>query len=312
MERQYLLYLDTCVFSNLLDPKYAGLLNALRKLPHRIAFSNAHIAEMQGNAEGYGRLLDDLDALFVRNPGDSSGHYHPISSLDPADTASRFYDSDLLGFINAAFAAMCIPLQHFMGGRREQDIDKIADLTHATMKANLEELLCAGTEGLITRLPERSYQQLCETTELIRSMDVLDGWRQIDSQLKSARNGDPMRNMSSKEKVEFLFSTVDAQMRLKFEEMYPKNFASKRALEVGEVGGFAALLFSLGLVKRRGIFSGPSQEKNFVAQQNDFAHIEAGSRCDVFLTFDKGASELAAASYTYAGFPTVAILLTKS
>jgi len=95
-------------------------------------------------------------------------------------------------------------------------------------------------------------------------------------------------------------------------ELFPKKFALQKVLENGEMTGFAQTLFSLGLTKRKGIFSGSRQEKKFAAQFRDAMHIEEASRCDYFITFDQGASELAAASFAYAGFITRTVLLKGS
>lgn len=309
MKRQFLLYLDTCVFSNMLEPGHEVLRQAFLTVPDRVAFSNVHLAEMQGNPAAYARLLDDLNAVFVRNPGDEHGRYHPISSLDAGEPFHRLSEHSEFAPIHDAFDAMLMPIHHLMGGRRDVDLREITNSTAARIRSSIGQLLSEASDGILDGIPESSYQTLNETTESLLSLDVGDGWRQIDAQFKAARDGDPMRHMRQLEKVDYLFSVLDQPTREAIVSRYPKGFATQSSLEVGDVAGFVSFLFASGLISRSQIFSGSHQERKFLAQFRDAQHIEAASRCDCFITFDKGASELASACFAYAGFPTEVILL---
>ncbi len=121
-----------------------------------------------------------------------------------------------------------------------------------------------------------------------------------------------MRNMDASEKVLHLLSKLEAKEQFQLTEKYPKNFAQHRILETGELAGFALTLFGLGLTKRKGIYTGSRQTQKFAAQFRDAQHIEEASRCDCFMTFDQGASELATSTFAYAGFQTQTLLLKRT
>ena len=114
------------------------------------------------------------------------------------------------------------------------------------------------------------------------------------------------------DRVDHVLSMLNQQENDVFLTQYPRHFAQLRNLSVGEITGFAFYLFSLGLISRKGKFSGSRQLQKFNAQFRDALHIEEASRCDVFLTFDKDASDLAASTLSYAGFSTQVVLLNKA
>ncbi|SEQ49136.1 hypothetical protein [Thalassovita taeanensis] len=309
MEKQLVLYLDNCVFSKILEPGNAGLRRYFSNIPHRLAFSDIHLTEMRGNRDEYAKLLDDLNAVFVRNPGAIHNRYHPISSLDSGEPFRRF--SEHLEFAPAfdAFEAILSFMQHLLGGRRESKMQDIAVSADARIKSSLAELLSSATGGVFEGMIANFYPRIDEVTQNISSLDVDSGWRWIDAHARVAREGDPMRDMHPLEKVNYLFSLLDPTESMQLVELFPKGFARHKVLKNGDMAGFAFMLFSLGLTKRKGIFSGSRQEKKFVAQFRDAMHIEEASRCDCFITFDQGAFELASASFAYAGFSTRTILL---
>lgn len=305
MSRQLVLYLDNCVFSNLLKTDNLGLRKSFGSLPHRIAFSDVHVREMRDNHEEYSALLKELDAVFVRNPGQVHGRHDRISSLDPAIPEERFAAHfEFLSAFNA-FDSMLKPMHHLLGGRRDKSIDQIARETEGEISEALEELLAHEPEGHFAP----NLSPLREATEYLTSIEAAKGWEAIDDQVSASRDGDPMREMNPFEKVLHVLSKLDEAERHKFMELYPERFAQLRVLKVGDLAGFAFALFSMGLTKRKGIFSGKHQTQNFAAQFRDAQHIEEASRCDWFVTSDLGASELAASTLGYAGFPTRTILL---
>ncbi len=274
---------------------------------HRIAFSDVHIHEMWTNQEEYTNLINELDAVFVRNPGQLHNRHNQICSLDPAQPEERFATYLELSSVYDAFEAMLAPIHHFLGGFREKSMIHIAKETQDEIAEALEHLFHehphSDSSGLHSTLKEISMN--------LSSIDVTEGWRAIEDQVLAARHGDPMKEMDPIEKVKHLLSKLDETERCKFEEEYPEKFAQVRGLETGELTGFAFALFGLGLTKRKGVFSGPRQAQKFAAQFRDAQHIEEASRCDWFVTFDQGASELAASTYAYAGIGTNTILLKK-
>lgn len=307
MGRQLVLYLDNCVFSELLKTDSMGLRRSFGSLPHRIAFSDVHIREMRNNREKYSTLLKELDAVFVRNPGQVHERHDRISSLDPAVPEERF--TAHFEFLSAhnAFDSMLKPMHHLLGGGRDKSIDQITRETEGEISEALEELLAREPGGHFSP----NLSPLGEATERLISIEAAKGWETMDGQVSASRDGDPMREMNPFEKVQHVLSKLEETERHRFIELYPEKFAQLRILKVGDLAGFAFSLFGMGLTKRKGIFSGKHQTQKFAAQFRDAQHIEEASRCDRFVTFDQGASELAASTFEYAGFPTGTILLRK-
>ena len=274
-------------------------------MPHRIAFSDVHIAEMRSNYKEYSTLLNELDAVFVRNPGQIHERYDPISSLDPAEPEERFANYFELSTANEAFDAMLAPMHHFMGGRREKSMDQVAAETEGAISNSLINLLGFEPDGNSGEISNA----LKSGTKSLASIEVSEVWQTIDAQVSAAREGDPMREMDPVEKVHHVLSKLGETDRRGFIEEFPEKFAQLRVLKTGELTGFAFALFGMGLTKRKGKFSGPRQTQKFAAQFRDAQHIEEASRCDCFITFDRDASELAASALRYAGFPTQILLL---
>lgn len=275
---------------------------------HRIAFSDVHIFEMQGNHEEYSTLLNELDAVFVRNPGQINRLYNPISSLDPAVPEERFAENFKFNSAYNAMEAMLAPIHHVLGGRREISMEQIADEAEANIAKELKQLLSSQSDGDHTEI----WKSLEKTTASLASIEAAKGWQKRDAQVSAARLGDPMREMDPVEKVHHVLSKLDETERPWFTELYPEKFAQLRVLKSGELAGFALALFAMGLTKQKGFFTGSRQEQNFAAQFRDTRHIEEASRCDVFMTYDQDARELAASTFAYAGFPTKTILLRKA
>lgn len=309
MERQHSLYLDNCVYSNMLDPSLKWLQRGFANSGHRVAFSDIHLREMQNNSDEYAKLLEELDAIFVRNAAAGENRYHPISSLDLGEPYRRFSDYRDFAPAFAAFDAMLSPLHYLLGGQKDACVDRIADSTGTRIKSSIDELLLSIGEDLTGGASEEFEAKIDAASNIIRSLDPEESWKFFDSQVKIAREGDLMRNMQPIEKVNFLISCLPSSQQDELKELFPEKFAQKRNLEVGELSGFSMILFSLGLTKRKGIFSGPRQERKFAAQYRDAMHIEEASRCDCFVTLDQGAFELSAAAFAYAGFNTRSVLL---
>lgn len=305
MKRQLVLYLDNCVFSELLKPDATAMRRGFGALPHRIAFSDVHIAEMRTNHEKYSTLLNELDAVFVRNPGQVHERHDRISSFDPAVPEERFANYFEFSPAYEAFTEMLAPLHHLMGGRREKTMDQVATETERAVANSLMNLLGSEPAGNSVEL----FNALKSGTESLTSINVPETWKAVDDQVSAAREGDPMREMDPIEKVHHVLSKLSKKEKCWFVDKYPEKFAQLRVLKTGDLSGFAFTLFSLGLTKRKGKFTGARQSQNFAAQFRDTQHIEEASRCDCFITFDQDASALAASTFAYAGFPTQTILL---
>lgn len=296
----------------MLEPEFDWLLNAFLAGDNRVAFSDVHLEEMQDNSANYARLLQRLDALFIRNPGALHGEYHPICSFDECDIERRFIEHADFRTANQAFCAMLAPMQHLLGGQKDASISEILEDTNSEVSGLLSQLVGDHVDkSSRSAVREKIKAVLADSSKKLASIDAEESRLLVETQFQGARHGDPMRDMDPTEKVAHLFSTLDEESRDEIEEKYPLHFATKRPLASGELTVFSFLLFTLGLTKRKGKFSGTRQLQKFAAEFKDAMHIEDASRCDCFFTFDEDASRLAASTLSYAGFPTQVVHLAR-
>lgn len=309
MTKERILYLDTCVFSNLLKPEFFVLKHTLRDLPHQVVFSDVHLAEMREAAVSYAELIEELDALFIRNPGAANNHYHHIACLEPADIKERFEEAASWEAIRQAYEEMLLPMHHFLGGRRDREMQNISEDAASNIQGLIVDYIAKNVPVEHRDSIDLDLDRIREATKSMEELDVDEVWRICEAQVKTARQGDPMRNMKPMQKVQHLFSNLSPSDFEGITRSFPPRFANKKTLKTGELTGFAFMLFSLGLTKRKGIFSGSAQERKFSAQYRDCRHIEEAALCDDFVTFDHGAAELASVTYAYSGLNTRSVLL---
>lgn len=112
--------------------------------------------------------------------------------------------------------------------------------------------------------------------------------------------------------VEYLLSCLKEEEQAEIRASFPSGFwTDVETRDEGKLAGFAFLLFRLGLVRDPRVRKKARKfrEKHFRGQFRDCQHIEAATRCAVFMTFDKDAARLAKAVYAYAGVETRVIRL---
>ena len=309
--REQIAYLDQNVYSKLLDADIAPWKDVLRQAGLRFAFSDVHLYEMRNRPADYARLLTELDAVFLRNPSAEHNIHARISCIEPGDAARRFAEHQESSGIWDAFEAMLGPLHHLCGGQRDRDMQDIAHETETTM-----------VEHLLSRLPAEDAQlrdafrlsfagRIAQSTDELGKIDPAEDWEKLDALRDHARRGDPMRNMRALEKVHHLLSGLPEEERKAFVELYPEKFAQTRSISTGELVGLSMALFSMGLVRLKGYFGGNQQHSKFASQVRDARHIEEAARCDMFVTFDKDAAELAEATFAYAGLSTKTLVLQR-
>lgn len=88
------------------------------------------------------------------------------------------------------------------------------------------------------------------------------------------------------------------------DDTYPEGFG-REAMSLGDVTGFAYMLFNLGVGRLKRPMKKGSENlvRRLHNQFRDCEHIEQAIRCHSFMTKDGGASSLARAVYSYAGVP---------
>lgn len=311
MDRVEVAYLDQNVYSWLLGNNLSPFKERFAALPVRFAFSDVHLYEMRNRPADYARLLTELDAVFLRNPSAEHNIHARISCIEPGDAARRFAEHQEPSGIWDAFEAMLGPLHHLCGGQRDRDMQDIAHETETTMVEHLLSLLPAEDAQLRDAFRLSFAGSLAQSTDELGRIDPAEDWEKLTALRDHARRGDPMRNMRALEKVHHLLSGLPEDERKAFVELYPEKFAQTRSISTGELVGLSMALFGMGLVRLKGYFSGKRQFSNFASQSRDARHIEEAARCDLFVTFDKDAAELAEATFAYAGFPTKTFLAQR-
>lgn len=305
-----LVYLDQNVFSNMLTSRGKDLHEVFAAVGLTIAFSGTHLREMRGKPEEYGELLDQIGAVFVHPPNKRTPLAARHLLIEDGRARERFSEDREFLDVFAAEDSSLASLHHFMGGRREFSSEEIA----AEVQARLEAIILEPLRDLLSDDDEartlygaklnQLEQRLREVTELRAGTSTDGGWEFMDRQFSQARQGDRMRGMTPLAKVRFVMGLLPDPDRSQFESLFPLDFGKDGAFEEGRLAGFATALFGMGLVKRKGEFTGRQQERNFLAQVMDTRHIEAAATCELFCTFDKEAATLAKATYAYAGLNT--------
>ncbi|GAA6190650.1 hypothetical protein [Phaeobacter sp. NW0010-22] len=297
-------YLDQGIYSKIRNIDHSWLGKTLIELGALPVFSDAHLTEMQnsGRPEEFAKVLEELNACYLRNPGAYHNSYHPIASFDIGQARARLasHTVESENYLKA-FLPM---LHHMLGGLRKTHLTEIATGSSAEIKSLVDSLLAASPDPPSENDLEKIKASILATEKNLLEWDIEKDKKSILKQREAVRKGDVLQGLPPLEKIDFLLSFLDEDQRTKFISIYPPSFALKRPLKNGEVTGFAFTLFGLGLIHDRKMYTGPRQEQRFAAQYRDAWHIEEASRCDIFLTADEGAFELAKATYAYSGFPT--------
>ena len=304
MNKQLLLYLDNCVYSHFLDPKLRELKHGFLNCGHRLAFSPVHLTEMAQNQHKYAELLAEIDALFVSDPGAINGRYNNVAALESANPHQRFEENRAILPSTRAIEEMLAPFHHLLGGLNDKSFEEVVRSTTRKLESYVAQELQNSEVSPPNQFHNELQRKLNDGMNSLLRADFEKTRTAVKSQVEAARIGDPMRNMDPISRVDFLFSTLQREQETAIKDVFPINFARKNPIEKGDITSFAFMLFSIGLTKRKAIFSGPHQQKKFAAQFRDAMHIEEASRCDFFITFDAGAADLAAATFAYAGIPT--------
>lgn len=303
---EHTIYLDNCVFSELLKPEGRNLRKRLRELPHRILYSHVNIYEMRNNQHEYSELLEELGALKVQNPGAIDHVRKRIAAFEYIDRKNIF--EEVAGPVCIDdFEEMLNLLHYNLGGQKEQNWPRLVQ----SLESHLTKLL----QEIHDYLPDDQRDILLKHIQ-DGAENLLNGDLNAISELRvqqvlRARKGDPMRSLGPNERVEYLISTLSDADRKEFTEDFPANFAKFTEIPAGKISGFAMCLFGLGLTSHNKMFSGLRQKEKFHAQWRDTLHIEMASHADCFVTIDSDAFVLARSTFAYAGLETQPILLTR-
>jgi len=135
---------------------------------------------------------------------------------------------------------------------------------------------------------------------------IRDDWNKCFLRLRERlpENLAQLDEISDEEAVPFVFWCLEETDRSVVQERFRRGFWSElKVRETGEMAGLAFLLFMYGLARDRHAKKGRAEErmKHFLGQFRDGIHIENAARCEMFITFDKGAARLARSIYDYAG-----------
>lgn len=310
-------YLDQNVFSRMQEGRdeRQSVLDALRILSGKGAifvYSTVHIDECRGSdqPEAFVDIIEGVSARYLEqspatetqmtlSPNRARGLI--LAEPDLADEAARMMTDSL-------------KLLQFVQGW-------LGDVEAKALKEEIIEGIGAFWKSLENELPREMLDLLANDKdemltsirgmqlEQLRGETLESGMRLREKLPKSYAQLDEMPD----DKVaDYLISRLDKNDHAAIRKRYPPLFwADLKTREEGDLTGLAFLLFMMGLVREKRAKKRDPQRraKYFRTQFQDCRHIEAASRCAVFVTFDKGAARLAKAVYAYAGVGTMVVHL---
>lgn len=302
-----LIYLDQNIFSTMLQPERGQFRRVFQNLPARLVISDTHFREMRGRPRDYADLLNSFDChLLVQQiePGSSECLANRATLIELHNALSHLEDQQIFAPIRDGFEDLFGLFHYWMGADRSLEYPQAMQRTRGRLKASLSAIL--------TDVPALLVADILKQVDAVETSpfpgDMKKIWQGMDMQISAARTGDPMRDMTPLERVDFVLSKLPGDERAQFLQQYPFQFATARPLTVGELAGLSLAFFTMGAVKTKGIISGNRSERRFAAQMRDTHHIEAAAYSDAFLTADQDAAILAAMTYAHAGVATEALI----
>jgi hypothetical protein len=310
-------YLDLNVFSRMQGGEsqrqsLLDLLSHVRRKGVIFVYSMVHVDECRGS--------DQPEALVEAIEGVSA---HFLEQTKVSDTRIILSPTRARELILAEFELAD------EASRRMQDLLKLMHfalgwLGEIEAKALLEELLEdleLYWKSLENELPREMLDLLAhgkaEMFKSIRDMplhQVKEEGLEVGNRLREnlPKNYAQLDAVPADDVVEYLLSRLDENEHTEIRNSYPPQFwAAVKTRQEGSLTGFSFLLFVMGLVRDARVKKRDRQRraKHFLGQFQDCRHIEAASRCAMFVTFDNAAARLARAVYAYAGVKTEVVHL---
>ncbi len=311
------IYLDQNVFSRMQEGavERESILDLLKTMSSKGAvfvYSMIHVDECRASdqPEVFVDIIEGISASFLEqsNPTDTKitlstnrARELILAELDIVDEATRRIE-DLLK-----------PL-HFVAGW----LDEIEAKALQTELAEGVHLFWKSLENELPRemlsLLERGKAEMLKSIREMPLEQMKDESHELGKRFREClpKNYAQLGAVPDDVVVEYLFSRLHQNEQAEIRNIYPPLFwADIQTREEGRITGFTFLLFIMGVVRDPRVKRKDRErrEKYFLGQFRDCQHIEAATRCAMFLTFDKGAARLAKAAYAYAGVGTQVVCL---
>lgn len=312
MKRNFTIYLDQNLLGHLRagEPKNEKLSRVLSDFRERggiFVYSDVHVEECRAfyDPEQYVRVLDEIGAYYIE----------PTNNLEENFAVSSGKAADLL-LSEPDFASKSLALlrnqmtlsQFALGWLGEVEADElkrelVADIdlwatevereTFGTMTASsIREQLLGPLSSL--DLNQLRHESLAQQPQTERE------WNERFSKID---------RLTPHEVVHFIFSEIGHEASQYLSGKFPENtWPNGPYREKGALTGLTFLLFTQGVGRDSKVKRGSQSErrKRLRAQFRDCQHIEEAARCDLFLSNDARAIDLAQAAYAYSGANTAA------
>lgn len=279
-------------------------------------YSDVNVQEcrISNKPADFAEILDEMSASYLSNAHEVSSS---ILQLEGAKARSLLLQkTDLAEGAERLIDQLLIPIHFAMGW--------LSPLDEMTVKREMIEEVETFFDCARSNLPRKLHAHVhlgMETT--IKAIEDLD-WTKLSAESAQAygklrgnlpANLAQLDEIPAKEVIEVVLGAFEDSDRNAIVQTYPTDFWSiVEAREHGKLSSFAFMLSLTDLVRDPRMKKGKHERRlqHFLGQWRDCQHIEIASRCQAFLTFDKGAARLAKAIYAYAGVKTEVIHLVKA
>lgn len=311
-----LLYLDQNILGYLLPnaPERERLRSTLRDLKDRgacFAVSEIHIEECRNHPkpELFISVFEELVAFFIPP---FLGHNQQIV-LSTGKVEDRLISTPSLAEQSQKFLDQLLsPIQFVSGFLNEFELNVLREAYLEALETWLEQLE-RETFG-IADIDATRHQMIAHFDELDLNAQREKGKNCLPQSAKDRmRWWSEIDKCPHNQKAEFIFDRLKQKCGEDLLERFPKGkWLQEPYLTFGSVSSLAFTLFLHGVGRDKKSRSGAFDQRlrRFFSQYRDCAHIEYASKCSGFLTNDKGAFELAAATYAHAGVQTLPYRLT--
>lgn len=319
-------YLDQNILSELREDKplridVEAILSIIFKHGGHPVFSWLHEREIlqSDQPEQFIQVLETLDAYYLPDIASQVGSSTSSLTLEEGCPRDRISTSpNSFTNIQSSFEDGVQMLNFIRGGLPKNTASNLLVVISASAEQALSSLcddIPAEFQELIRPIFETAARDLRLSIQSVPLTNLqTEAVNQKILWKSKLPNFAQVDEMPAEEVVEFMLTQIEGNTQQSLRLTFPRNFNKSNKPEIGEITGFAYLMFELGVVRAPKAQKGSleSRNKHFLGQFRDCQHIEAAARCCFFITFDKGVARLAKAVYAYAGIKTQVLLFKRT
>lgn len=277
-------------------------------------FSQAHVEECKASRrpQEFVRILESLDAYYLRS-WDDTQFKQTLESKRASDLILA--PPDATDLLVRQFSDSINVLNFAIDGLGSLEADSVLN----EIANDLESAWIEMSQDIPFLFRWAFDAKREEAINLIRNFPAQQFRDQMAPWKKAFRSRLPQNlaqldNVPAEKVIDYMVGLLDDESKSGFVQEFPRDFLKRESHSFGVLTGFAFMLFALDLVRDKRTKSGilSKRHQHFLGQFRDCQHIEYASRCDVFLTNDKGAARLAKSIFSYAGTQTAVWHLTTS